>query len=602
MVRLRANRQPRGVPFLQPVNACPSAGTSLPPAGRENQRDDIRLAEAPFRSLPTPQPADRLERALFTLAVAAFLAYAAFFIYRTSFVVAGERYFSLFDDAMVSMRYAMNFAEGHGLVWNPGGERVEGYTNPLWVLYMSLVHLLPIPQSKTSLFVQIIAALLLALNLYYVRRIALAVANGSGTVALGAVVLTASYLPINNWSLQGMEVSVLVLLTTICVWLAIQNMETGTFQRRLYLLLGIGTLIRPDMVVPLAAFLSFMLVAEPIHRRRHLACGLLAVAVPVAGQTLLRAWYYGDLLPNTFYLKLTGVPLFVRISRGVYTLLRFVWKANPLFFVMALTLALRRDRRFWLLIWILAAQMAYSVYVGGDAWESWGGSNRYISIAMPGFFILLSYALYMLTSALTNVLLSGIPMSMSGTRTAPVVLFALAISYAVVTVNSIYGLGALAEAALIRPPLHTGSGGENQEDVEQALLVRRVTTADATVAVMRAGTIPYFAGRHTFDLLGKNDRHVAHMPVRTSSGTVNFLEFRPGHMKFDFAYSIGQQRPDVIFQLRRRTDAALPFLRDDYQDMSVAGNCIYVRRASSNVLWGQLPSDGCDRIQDQASR
>lgn len=51
------------------------------------------------------------------------------YIYQTSFIVNGDRYFVLFDDAMISMRYARNFAEGNGLVWNPGETPVEGYTN-----------------------------------------------------------------------------------------------------------------------------------------------------------------------------------------------------------------------------------------------------------------------------------------------------------------------------------------------------------------------------------------------------------------------------------------------------------------------------------------
>src|SRR5499426_1296174 len=116
------------------------------------------------------QSAARRDQALFLAGIAVFLVYATMFIYRTSFVIDGERYFSLFDDAMVSMRYARNLANGYGLVWNPGGERVEGYTNPLWVLYMSLIHLLPIPQSKTSLFVQLTAAVFLAFNLCFVRK------------------------------------------------------------------------------------------------------------------------------------------------------------------------------------------------------------------------------------------------------------------------------------------------------------------------------------------------------------------------------------------------------------------------------------------------
>jgi len=40
------------------------------------------------------------------------------------------------DDAYISYRYAENLVNGHGLVWNPG-ERVEGFTNPLWTLLIA---------------------------------------------------------------------------------------------------------------------------------------------------------------------------------------------------------------------------------------------------------------------------------------------------------------------------------------------------------------------------------------------------------------------------------------------------------------------------------
>jgi hypothetical protein len=56
------------------------------------------------------------------------------FIWKNSFLIAQERYFSLFDDAMVAMRYAKNLADGFGLRWNPGEPPVEGYTNLLWTL------------------------------------------------------------------------------------------------------------------------------------------------------------------------------------------------------------------------------------------------------------------------------------------------------------------------------------------------------------------------------------------------------------------------------------------------------------------------------------
>ncbi len=48
-----------------------------------------------------------------------------------------REYQFLTDDAYISFRYARNLADGHGLVFNPGFERVEGYTNLLWVLILA---------------------------------------------------------------------------------------------------------------------------------------------------------------------------------------------------------------------------------------------------------------------------------------------------------------------------------------------------------------------------------------------------------------------------------------------------------------------------------
>ena len=95
----------------------------------------------------------------------------------------GVRYWWLADDAMISMRYGRNLAEGLGLVWN-AGERVEGYTNLLWTLFMALVHLTPLPDSKTSLVVLlanvVIAAATVPLIGWLVRLL------GGGAWATGA--------------------------------------------------------------------------------------------------------------------------------------------------------------------------------------------------------------------------------------------------------------------------------------------------------------------------------------------------------------------------------------------------------------------------------
>jgi hypothetical protein len=529
----------------------------------------------------------------FGLLLAAFLLYAGLFIYRTSFVVGGERYFSLFDDAMISMKYARNLAHGYGLVWNPGGERVEGYTNPLWVAYMAMIHLLPIAASKTSLVVQITAAALLALNLVFVRAMALEATDGSEPVALGAVALTASYLPINNWSLQGMEVSVLLPIVSACLWLALRSMSDGRFRAASYVLLGAGTLVRADMVVPLGALAIFLAAADRAHRREHVAWASAALLFFMGLQTAFRIWYFGDLLPNTYYLKLTGYPVLLRISRGAFVLARFVWTFNVLLFAAPLVLLARKDRRAALLLWMFAAQLAYSVYVGGDAWEYWGGSNRYLSIAMPGFFVALSASLFIVGDSLVN----AINLQSAAARSrANALVFFLAIIVTIISANSIHGAAAWAEVLLVRPPLHTGTGDENHQEVEEALALRAITSDDATIAVTRAGTIPYFADRPGIDLLGKNDRYLAREKSRVPSGLARFVDFRPGHSKFDYGYSIERLAPDVVVQLWDRREEIRPLLRRFYTGISVTGKCVYARQSSPHVRWDLVSRTRCGEV------
>jgi arabinofuranosyltransferase len=536
---------------------------------------------------------DRSDLVRFTIVLASFLAYAALFVYRTSFVVNGARYFSLFDDAMISMRYASHLAGGQGLVWNAGMSPVEGYTNPLWVLYMAGIHLLPIAPSKVSLVVQITAAVCLAVNLYFVRQISLSISDRSPSIALAAVALTALYLPINNWSLQGMEVSVLVMTVTICLWLILRYLDTGAGLPVLYLLLGLSTWVRPDMAVTFAGMLIFMLAADRGNWRRHVSIGLSVLVLSVAIQTALRIAYFGDPLPNTYYLKMTGYPTVLRLSRGLYVLVAFVWKANPVVFAVATLAALRKRPRTSLLLWVLVAQMSYSVYVGGDAWEYWGGSNRYIAVAMPGFFILLADGLFRLTRQTIATINRSRSTTLPEKSFLMTGVFSALVVFSVLSVNSIHGVGALAELFLLKPALHAGPGDENQRDVEAALVLRDITEPSATVALTRAGTIPYFSDRATIDLLGKTDKVVARERSRVSAGALRFIDFRPGHTKFDYEYSIGRQRPDVIVQLWDHLEEVQPYLDAYYRRIRVGGQCLYVRLDSDKLRSQPLSAAGC---------
>ncbi len=501
----------------------------------------------------------RSQTALWTL-VAAFCAYAALYLGRTSFLVDGVRYFTLADDQMISMRYAEHLARGYGLVWNPGGERIEGYTNFLWVVYMAIFHWLRIPRPVISLCIEASGALFLALNLVVVHRLARRVFCDEG-VALFAVALTAFYVPLDNWAFQGTEVSVITLLVSLGALWTLEHWESQNgLPWRLWLLLGVTTLIRPDMIV----FAGVIVIAVAIGRPRPLpllVSGAAVAAAFVGAETLFRLWYFGDPLPNTYYLKVTGIPAMMKTTRGLLVAGLFLSQLLPFIIAMGFSGQLRRPpRAVILLLAIFGAQVGYSVSVGGDAWEWWGGSNRFIAIAMPLFFVCAAAAAVRLWSGFISAWERGVtPLA------APVaVLLALVgMNWLAFSLTSDRMLP-LKRLFLIVKPYETAS---DERAVRSGLAIREFTRPDAVVGVVWAGAIPYFSERTCVDLLGKMDRRIAHEPMRAVNPNMPWwAAFHPGHMKWDYDYSIGQLKPDVIqaplWPVTDTTLAAKPFLGD----------------------------------------
>ena len=76
-----------------------------------------------------------------------------------SVVVNGGRVFYLDDVQMVGMRYGRNLADGLGTRVERG-ERVEGFTDPAWVLTMAAVHAAGAPDATAALFIKAIAWML----------------------------------------------------------------------------------------------------------------------------------------------------------------------------------------------------------------------------------------------------------------------------------------------------------------------------------------------------------------------------------------------------------------------------------------------------------
>lgn len=454
--------------------------------------------------------------------------FSVVFILRASFVIDGQRYFTLFDDALVSMRYARNLAEGHGLVWNAGEPAVEGYTNFLWTLWMALLHLLRVPDRLTSLLVSLSGAAIVIATALVAARLARGLAAherpefAAGATAIGVALCY----PLLFWTLRGMEVGLMAFLVAAGVTL-VREWTVGDDERvgLLACTLGLMTLVRPDGVLPAILIGMSAVAGSRDDARRRRALVLCAVPLLVfAVHTAVRFIYYGSPLPNTYYLKMTGAPAAVRIARGLdsargalpYVLIPFV--------MIAANRRFHRDATTALVITVPTALLAYTVYVGGDAWEWMPHTNRYLTPALP---LLLAGA-----AATTTDLAERFAGRWRTTA---------AIAAGLVIAASVSAHGFLDWAR---------TGGSHVRDdanmVWFGVRVGQTTTPDTRIGVVWAGAIPYFSRRPAVDFLGKSDAVIArHAPV---------VEFLPGHDKFDYDYSIGRLRPDLVTQLWFPTD------------------------------------------------
>jgi hypothetical protein len=533
---------------------------------------------------------------LFWLMVGVYILYAAVFIYKTIIVVNGQRYAVLFDDAMISMQYARNLAQGSGPVFNAGGDRVEGYSNPLWVAYMALFHLLPIPTPYISLAIQISGAVFLALNLVLIRRITTSMLDDSPVgwvVPLVAAGLTAFYYPLIQWSLLGVEVSILTLLASLAVWMVLNLLKEHKFSAWLYVLLGMCTLIRIDMLGFGLATWAFLVLVDKKNRGKNFLWGIFILGGFTVGQTVARYLYYGDVLPNTYYLKMTGSPLLLRLERGVYVFFKFAWNLNLVLFLLPfLYLVFRRDRAAWYLFLAFGVQVVYSIYVGGDAWEHRGGANRFFAIVMPIFMVLFALTLEKLRQAILTYMWTG-PKPLLSRWVEPlshVALVGLAL-ISLLNFNILLDFNSLPYVTLQKPSIYV----IGQEKILRiALFANQITTPQATILAVAAGGVPYFSERTTYDLLGKSDSLIAHEEMHIDPAA-SLVDFRPGHNKWDYAHSIGDLKPDLIPEIWQGTQAeADPYLVDytviqmDQFKQWLPNGVMYVRTGSPNIRWNQI--------------
>jgi len=462
------------------------------------------------------------------------------------------------EDAYITFRYAQNLADGHGLVWNPGEDPVEGSTEFLWVMLVAGISKLGLGVETAGLALSmtfaIFGVIVVGLAAFYLsRRQAIVVLLAAGAFAVG---------PTSYYVRAGFATtlfSLLIAVSFICQIILVFTSNRERLRTTAFIALPLSLLLlgltRPEGVLyGIFALAAIFLLLDRSDRIRLLKYTALLLILPGLLYFIWRWQYFGHFLPNTFYVKSTGGLLHLRYIWDIYGMFKFL---APLLLLIGLGLvAEKRTHGYKMLVLLSPALLFPWAYLLIDQLQNMGQRFQYpvypvflmaaaaalgvfkldrpakwsfeavrdnlviyagVLQALFAFYVPIEKTLYLELLVLTIILLKVIerwvPLEINATMLQGVSLLLLTV-FAAFSIQQSYRL-----ATGFYP---------TQFDDRQTIGVALEPYADNgyTVVASEAGWIPFFSGWRAIDPFGLNDEHITHQGL-----TFDYLD---------------SQRPDVI--------------------------------------------------------
>lgn len=318
-----------------------------------------------------------------------------------------------FDDAAITMNFAQNIAEGHGYVYFIGGERVEGSTSAIWTAINVLVYKLfgtiekPLFGIGFCIAVGIVfVAMLITQLLIEMAELETRYSWITGT----AFLLFPPFFGYVIWSAMDIGLFILFVCLTLLTTMRMLNGRATGYDRGLFIFAaGLLGAVRPEGIAVALGFITLLAGFSYMEGRRlgRVVASALGLAISVlVVLTLMREWYFGQPLPNTFYAKVSTSYVSQFID-GIKYVFRYLFEisnfALVLFFLIAPLIVERGILRFWLItLAVLASVFLLYAALGGDHF----GSFRFFQVLTP---ILLPWGalIVVATTAAAPALLTG---------------------------------------------------------------------------------------------------------------------------------------------------------------------------------------------------
>ena len=420
-----------------------------------------------------------------------------------------------FDDANITQVYARHIAQGHGYVYNVGGERVEGSTSILWTLINAAAF--AITDTPETLLAAV-SLLMTVLTLYFAGLATLTVVQERTSIAplatIAAFLVFPGFFGWMVWSL--MDMTLWVLLTTALFVLLVRQGAQNTKGVMLWLCL-VALLLpvtRPEGIVLTTGIALILLLRSAIVRNGWpLAAFVIGFsgAVSVVAATLWRLSYFGYPFPNTFYAK-TSDDIIQQTVNGIKYMLSYLEVGQNVLLVSLLFVAVAlillhgtRPARHAALIaaaTVIGAVLIYSL-LGGDHF----GSHRFLLIAIP-------LGLPVVTVGLRLIMVGD----SDAARTPVLAAVVLALPFVLVGAVSARGF------------IHDDGGIQNEfgiaEDGRLGGTILNTLPGKPVVGVVAAGGIRMGYDGDVQDLMGLNWTVMAHAePDDMSSEVINHTGF-----------------------------------------------------------------------------
>jgi len=429
------------------------------------------------------------------------------------------------DDAFISFRYAEHLAQGKGLVWNEG-YRIEGFTNFLWSLMIAAGIYLGL---EPVLFSQILGLLFFIVAILSIYKITGLVFK-SNDLALLTVLLTGINFTFSSYAACGLETMMQTGLILLAVHLSLKiSEEIGKNRLRLFslsIILSIALLTRLDSAVFIAVILLFLLYCaiKSLYSLKIKLISFLICALPliiIVGFWLYWKWnYFGDFLPNTYYIKAGNAVYF---SYGLKYIYIFLFSNMlilfPVLFVLSLPKLLPVINAKWIfMITLTACWLAYIIKIGGDFMEF-----RFMVPILPFIIILYIWLIF-------NVVLQRF------IRVILILMIFIGFLHHMLTFGGITFVTEIASFKELSAQVE--SKNINWADIGKILGRDLNYHPDVTIAVTAAGAIPFYSKLRAIDMLGLNDKWIARngIPYRD----------KPGHRKITTLNYLLQEKVNLI--------------------------------------------------------